>query len=67
MALVTARNTVSGQVASIPEAFLTHPVFSKSYVAVEDDAKPYIPEMYKPKTASEAKPKKPVEDIKDED
>ena len=48
MKKVLALNTVSGQVAEVPEAYMTHPVLGKTLVAVPDETKPYNPEFYKP-------------------
>ena len=52
---VTARNTVSGVVGPVPASYLTHPVFSKQLVQVDEDAKDFVPELYTPKTADEFK------------
>jgi len=51
--MVLALNTVSGQVSDVAPKMLEHPHFSKYLVAVEDNAKPYIPEMYKGGTVEE--------------
>lgn len=48
---VVARNTVSGLVGTVPASYLDHPVFKDQLVLVEENAKNYVPEMYKPKTA----------------
>lgn len=58
---VVARNTVSGLIGTVPAAYLDHPVFKDQLVLVDSDAKNYVPEMYKPKTADQvvARPKAP--------
>ncbi len=50
---VTALNTVSGVVGLVPAGYLTHPVFGQQLVAVDQDAKDFVPELYTPKTADE--------------
>lgn len=50
---VKALDTISGQVAFVPQSFLKHPVFSKTLVEVDDGKKPYAPEFYTPKTPTE--------------
>jgi hypothetical protein len=69
MSMIKVINTISGQVALVPERYLKHPVLGKNLVPVEDDQKPYIAEMYEPKSAddfADAKPKrskKTVEEV----
>lgn len=53
MAFVIARNTATGKVVKVPEHYLTHPVFGKSFVAADAKDKDYLPELYLPKTAEE--------------
>lgn len=53
MAFVIARNTTTGKVVKVPEHYLTHPVFGKSFVAADAKDKDYLPELYSPKTAEE--------------
>lgn len=58
---VKALNTISGQVASVPAKYLTHPVFGKHLVEVDEQQKPYKAGFYAPKTADEyiaSRPKK---------
>lgn len=45
---VLARNTVSGQIATVPRSYLTHPHFGKQLVEVDADAKNAEPELYHP-------------------
>lgn len=53
MSLVFARNTTTGKVVKVPEHYLTHPVFGKSFVAADAKDKDYLPELYLPKSAEE--------------
>ena len=53
MNLVFARNTTTGKVVKVPEHYLTHPVFGKSFVVADAKDKDYLPELYLPKTAEE--------------
>lgn len=55
MAKVYARNLNTGQVTKVPEHYLTHPVFGKSFAPADKHDKDYVPELYKPKTSGEAK------------
>lgn len=58
---VKVLNTISGQVASVPAKYLTHPVFRKHLVEVDEKQKPYKAGFYVPKTADEylaSRPKK---------
>lgn len=50
---VKALNAGTGLVAAIPPGYLTHPKFSKIYVAVDDEQKSYVAELYKSKTVDE--------------
>lgn len=52
---ILARNTISGKVEEVPEKYLSHPVFGEYLEAVEDGAKDYEPELYKPGTVAEKK------------
>ena len=53
--MVLARNTVSGQIADVSPKMLLHPKFADVLEVVEDDAKPYAAELYKPGTKQEKK------------
>ena len=53
--MVLARNTISGQVADVSPKLLQHPKFKDILEVVEDGAKPYAPELYKPGTKQEKK------------
>lgn len=61
---ILARNTISGKVAEVPERYLTHPIFGDYLEAVEDGAKDYHPELYKPGTVAEKNAAKKVDDSK---
>lgn len=45
---VFALNTASGQVGSVPEAYLTHPVLGRVLVEVPEGTKSFDPEKYQP-------------------
>ena len=53
--MVLARNTISGRIADVSPKMLRHPHFKDYLEVVEDDAKPYVPELYKPGTTQEKK------------
>jgi hypothetical protein len=57
--MIKVINTISGQVALVPERYLKHPILGKNLVPVEDDQKSYIPEMYEPKSAGDFGDPKP--------
>jgi len=46
---IYARNTMTGKISPVRQKDLDHPVLGKHLVAVEGEAKPYLPEMFKPK------------------
>lgn len=52
---VTIRNTQTGQVGEVPEHVFNNPAIINPnvFVRVETGAKPYVPELYKSKTADE--------------
>ena len=51
--MVRALNTVSGQISDVPPKILLHPTFRDILVVVDEDAKPYVPELYKGGTVEE--------------
>lgn len=53
MGFVVARNTETGLIAKVPERYIGHPVLGKNYVLADEDAKPYLQELYKPQSADE--------------
>lgn len=53
--MVLARNTISGQIADLSPKTLQHPAFKNVLEVVEPGAKPYVPELYKPKTRAKKK------------
>lgn len=69
--MVLARNTLSGQISDVSPKMLKHPKFKDVLEVVEENAKPYVPELYKPGTKQEkaaSKSKKaetPVKDVFD--
>lgn len=67
MSYVTARNTNTGQVVKVPEHHIDHPVLGRNYVLVDEDAKDYLPELYKAKTAEEFIFSHPSPEENDED
>lgn len=48
---IRARHTVSGQIAEVHEDIFNHDVLGKYLERVDEDAKPYLPEMHKPAEA----------------
>lgn len=53
MAFVLARNTQTGLIGKVSERVIGHPVLGKDYVLVDENAKDYVPELYKPQSADE--------------
>ena len=51
--MVLSLNTVSGQISDIPIKFFQHPAFKDILVEVNEDAKPYVAELYTPGTVEE--------------
>jgi len=51
--MVLALNTISGQISDVSPKMLKHPKFKDILEVVEEDAKPYVPEMYKQGTKQE--------------
>jgi hypothetical protein len=47
--MVMTRNLVSGQVADIAPKMLEHPKFKAILEVVSDNAKPFVPELHKPR------------------
>jgi hypothetical protein len=46
---IYARNIMTGKISPVRQRDLDHPVLGKNLVVVEEEAKPYLPEMFKPK------------------
>jgi hypothetical protein len=46
---IYARNILTGKISPVRQKDLDHPVLGKNLVVVSGDAKPYLPEMFKPK------------------
>lgn len=67
MTFVLARNTQTGLIGKVSERVIGHPVLGKDYVLVDDDAKDYIPELYKPQSAAEFTLNHPPREENDED
>ena len=65
MAFTTARNTVTGKVVKVPEHYLTHPVFGKTFVPADRKDKDYLPELYVAKTSEEFTESKKSRDKKE--
>lgn len=51
--MVLARNTISGQIADVSPKLLKHPKFKDVLEVVDEGAKPYVAELYKPGTVQE--------------
>lgn len=64
--LVKALHTISGQVGLVREDLVNHPVLGVHLVEVADDAKSYIPELFKATTPEEFE-KKPRRHRKKQD
>jgi hypothetical protein len=56
--MITALDTISGQVGQVPERYLTLPGFAEHLVRVDEGTKNYEPELYKPTDAEEYVEKK---------
>ena len=56
--MVRALNTVSGQISDVPPKILLHPTFKDILVVVDEDRKPYAPELYQSGTKAEKEEKK---------
>ena len=67
MSYVSALNTNTGKVVKVPAHHIDHPVLGKNYVAVDADAKDYLPELYKAQTADEFNLNHPPREENDED
>ena len=57
--MVLALNTISGQIADVSPKMLKHPKFKDILEVVEQDAKPYVPELFKSGTKQERAARKP--------
>jgi hypothetical protein len=51
MSMIRARHTVSGVIAEVPEDIFNHDVLGEYLERVEEDAKPLVPELHKPRKA----------------
>jgi hypothetical protein len=51
--MVLALNTISGQIADVSPKTLMHPKFKDILEVVDNDAKPYVAELFKPGTKQE--------------
>lgn len=56
--MVRALNTISGQISDVPPKILLHPTFKDILVVVDEDRKPYAPELYQSGTKAEKEEKK---------
>lgn len=48
---IRARHTVSGKIAEVDESIFNHPHLGKYLERVDEDAKPLVPELHKPREA----------------
>ena len=63
---VTTRHRISGAVdRNTPVHIAEHPVLGRHLDIVADDAKPFVPELHKPKTEPKAEVKIPTPNKKD--
>lgn len=60
--MVLARNTISGQIADVSPKALKHPKFKDILEVVDNDAKPYVAELFKPGTKQERAARKSKKD-----
>ena len=51
--MVRALNTISGQISDVPPKILLHPKFKDILEVVDEDRKPYAPELYQSGTKAE--------------
>lgn len=56
--MVLARNTMSGQIADVSPKMLKHPKFKDILEVVDENAKPYVAELYSPGTKEEKSARK---------
>lgn len=56
--MITALDTISGQIGPVPESYLKLPGFSDHLVRVDEGTKSYEPELHKPTDAAEYKERK---------
>ena len=59
---VKVLNTETGKTAVIPRWILNHPKFNTFLVEVDPAQKPFVPELYTPKTPEEFKARKGKKD-----
>lgn len=52
---IRARHKISGQIAEVHEDIFNHDVLGKHLERVDEDAKPYLPEMHKPPVPADRK------------
>lgn len=53
---ILTRHTVSGVIGPVHEDIFNHPDLGKYLERVDEDAKPYLPEMHKPREAEVVDP-----------
>lgn len=56
---IRARHTVSGVIAEVPEDIFNHDDLGKYLERVDEDAKPLVPELHKPREAVKPNPETP--------
>lgn len=52
--LVHVRHTVSGQIADVPQHIYDHDVLGAYLEIVDEDAKPFVPELHNARTADKS-------------
>lgn len=63
---IRTRHTVAGAIdPNTPEHYLNHPVFGKYLERVDEDAKPFTPELHKPRTAKVETPEVKAGEVSD--
>lgn len=55
MTLIRTRHTISGQIAYVDDSMLDHPVLGKHIEEVGEDAKPFVPGLFRAGTVAERK------------
>ena len=63
---IRTRHTIAGVIdPNTPEHYLDHPVFGKYLERVDEDAKPFAPELHKPRTAKVETPEVDPDEVHD--
>jgi len=64
---IPTRHTISGVVdLNTPEHYLDHPILGEYLERVDEDAKPFTPELHKPRTAKVETPEVETGEVSDD-